>query len=104
MIAPWQEQQRQDKPGHPLQRIVVHLTFSGSSPGTEADFTKQKIAEWNAANPHIQVKFLEGPVSGTDRYGLYLQTFQAKSPAIDVMLIDVIWPGDMAEHLVDFNQ
>ncbi len=82
----------------------VHLTFSGGSPGTEADFTKQKIAEWNAANPDIQVEFLEGPVSGTDRYGLYLQTFQAQSPAIDVMLIDVIWPGDMAEHLVDFNQ
>jgi trehalose/maltose transport system substrate-binding protein len=83
---------------------VVHLTFSGGSPGTEADFTKQEIAEWNAANPDIQVKFLEGPVSGTDRYGLYLQMFQAQSSEIDVMLIDVIWPGDLADHLVDFNQ
>ena len=83
---------------------LVHLTFSGGSPGTEADLTKQKIAEWNAAHPHIQVKLLEGPVSGTDRYGLYLQTFQAKSPEIDIMMIYVIWPGDLAEHLVDFNQ
>ena len=83
---------------------VVHLTLSGSPPSTEADFDKQEIAEWNAANPHIQVKYLEGPKSGTDRYGLYLQMFQAQSPEIDVMMIDVIWPGDLAEHLVDFNE
>ncbi len=65
---------------------------------------KTQIAEWNAANPDIQVKFIEGPQSATDRYGLYLQTFQAQSSDIDVMQIDVIWPGDLAEHLVDLNQ
>ncbi|MFN8469862.1 MAG: ABC transporter substrate-binding protein [Caldilineaceae bacterium] len=83
---------------------VVHLTFIGTSPGRASDFTEQEVAEWNAANPHIQVTHLEGPSSGNDRYGLYLQTFQAQSPAIDLMLIDVSWPGDLAEHLVDFNQ
>ncbi len=83
---------------------VTNLTFVGAGPGAEAEFTKKEIAEWNAANPDIQVKFVEGPASATDRYGLYLQTFQAKSTNIDVMQIDVIWPGDLAEHLVDFNQ
>ena len=43
-------------------------------------------------------------LSATDRYGLLLQTFQAQSSDIDVTQIDVIWPGDLAEHLVDFNQ
>ena len=79
--------------------VVVHLTFSGTSPGKAAEFTKQEVAEWNAANPHIQVTLVEGQATGPDRYGLYLQTFQAQSPAIDVMLIDVTWPGDLAEHL-----
>ena len=83
---------------------VVNLTFVGAGPGAEAEFTKKEIAEWNAANPDIQVKFVEGPASATDRYGLYLQTFQAKSSDIDAMQIDVIWPGDLAEHLVDYNQ
>ena len=83
---------------------VVNLTFVGAGPGAEAEFTKKEIDEWNAANPDIQVKFVEGPASATDRYGLYLQTFQAKSTNIDVMQIDVIWPGDLAEHLVDLNE
>ncbi len=74
------------------------------APGAEFEFRKQQVAEWNAANPDIQVKFVEGPESATDRYGLYLQTFQAQSADIDVMQIDVIWPGDLAEHLVDFNE
>ncbi len=55
-------------------------------------------------NPDITVEFIQGPASATDRYGLYLQTFQAQSADIDVMQIDVIWPGDLAEHLVDLNQ
>ena len=83
---------------------VVNITFLGAGPGAEAEFRKKQVAEWNAANPDIQVKFVEGPVSATDRYGLLLQTFQAQSTDIDVTQIDVIWPGDLAEHLVDFNQ
>jgi trehalose/maltose transport system substrate-binding protein len=83
---------------------AVNLTFIGAGPGAEAEYTKQQIAEWNAANPDIQVTFVEGPVSATDRYGLYLQTFQAQSGDVDAMMIDVIWPGDLAEHLVDLNQ
>ncbi len=82
----------------------VSLTFIGSGPGAEADFTKQEVDQFMAENPDIEVKFVEGPVSATDRFGLYLQTFQAQSSDIDVMQIDVIWPGDLAEQLVDLNQ
>ncbi len=80
------------------------MTFISGGPGAGLDFTKQQVAEWNAANPDIQVNIIEGPNSATDRFGLYLQTFQAQSSDIDVMEIDVIWPGDLAEHLVDFNE
>jgi trehalose/maltose transport system substrate-binding protein len=36
--------------------------------------------------------------------GLYLQFFEAKSSEVDVMAIDVIWPGDMADNLLDLYQ
>lgn len=83
---------------------VVNLTFVSGGPGAGLDFTTKQVEEWNAAHPDIQVKIIAGPSSATDRYGLYLQTFQAQSSDIDVMEIDVIWPGDLAEHLVDLNE
>ncbi|MCX6039803.1 MAG: ABC transporter substrate-binding protein [Caldilinea sp.] len=83
---------------------VVTLTWVGPGPGAEFEFRKEQAERWNAANPDIQVRLIEGPVSATDRYGLYLQAFQAQSTDIDVMQIDVIWPGDLAEHLIDFNE
>lgn len=83
---------------------VVTLTWVGPGPGNEFEFRKSQVERWNAANPDIQVRLIEGPVSATDRFGLYLQAFQAQSADIDVMQIDVIWPGDLAEHLIDFNE
>jgi trehalose/maltose transport system substrate-binding protein len=72
-------------------------------PGTEYD-KGVLVPRWNAEHPDMQVEFLYGPESATDRYGLLLQAFEAQSPDIDVMQVDVIWPGDLAEHLVDFNE
>jgi trehalose/maltose transport system substrate-binding protein len=84
--------------------VPVNLIFVGASAGDEEEFTRKQIDEWNAANPDIQVKFVEGPHLSIDRYRLYLQTFQAQSQDIDALRMDVIWQGDLAEHLVDLNQ
>jgi trehalose/maltose transport system substrate-binding protein len=83
---------------------AVSITYLGHSPGIGADFTKQQIEQFMAEHPDINVEFVEGPNSVTDRYGLLLQTFEAQSNDIDVIDIDVIWPGDLAEHLVDLNE
>jgi len=88
----------------PAQEGVVTLTWVGPGPGAEFEFRRQQAERWNAANPDIQVRLIEGPVSATDRIGLYLQAFQAQSADIDIMQIDVIWPGDLAEHLIDFYE
>lgn len=98
--APAEEPAAEDAPAEG----VVTLTWVGPEPGAQFEFRKGQAERWNAANPDIQVRLIEGPVSATDRYGLYLQAFQAQSTDIDVMQIDVIWPGDLAEHLIDFNE
>ncbi|MEZ4716579.1 MAG: ABC transporter substrate-binding protein [Caldilineaceae bacterium] len=82
----------------------VTISYLGGAPGFQTDVIKQLVDQWNSENSDIQVEFINGPSSATDRYGLYLQTFQAQSSDIDVMEIDVIWPGDLAEHLLDLNQ
>jgi trehalose/maltose transport system substrate-binding protein len=51
----------------------------------------------------INVEVVNGPESATDRLALYLQFFGAGSGDIDAMQIDVIWPGILAEHLVDLR-
>jgi trehalose/maltose transport system substrate-binding protein len=51
----------------------------------------------------IDVEVVNGPESATDRLALYLQFFGAGSGDIDAMQIDVIWPGILAEHLVDLR-
>ena len=82
----------------------VTINWIGAGPGAEAEFDKKEVAQFMQENPNITVNFIEGPASTTDRYGLYLQNFQAKSAAVDVYQIDVIWPGDLAEHLLDLNE
>lgn len=51
----------------------------------------------------VNATVVTGPQSATDRLAQYLQFFGAQSGDIDVMQIDVIWPGILAEHLVDLT-
>lgn len=66
----------------------------------EAD---QAAIDYCVEQTGVQVQVLNGPESATDRLAQYLQFFGAQSGDIDVMQIDVIWPGILAEHLVDLT-
>ena len=102
--APAEEAAAADEASSDATGGPVTITMIGAGPGAEGEFTKAQVDLFMEENPDITVNYIQGPVSATDRYGLYLQTFQARSSDIDVMQIDVIWPGDLAEHLVDLNQ
>jgi trehalose/maltose transport system substrate-binding protein len=52
----------------------------------------------------VTVNVLETPDLTDNRQALYLQMFEAQSSDVDVFQIDVIWPGDMAEHFVDLYE
>lgn len=82
----------------------ITLTVAAGAVGQELELAKQAAAEYEKMNPDVKVVILETPDLATDRLGLYLQYFEAKSGEIDLYQIDVIWPGDIAEHLVDLNQ
>jgi trehalose/maltose transport system substrate-binding protein len=95
-----------------LAQQDVTLRWMTSGVGSEFDFSQALIARYEAMNPHIiggesynvTIVPFRGPESTTDRFGLYLQYFETQSDEIDIFNIDVIWPGDLAEHLVDLNQ
>ncbi len=82
----------------------IKITVACGAVGIEKQLTDEALAEFMKTHPNIEAKSLDTPDLANDRLGLYLQFFQAKSSEVDVLQIDVIWPGDLAEHLVDLNQ
>ena len=63
--------------------------------GELAQFTRQT---------GIRVEFLPGPETTTEQLATYRKLLQAKASVPDVFGIDVIWPGILADDLLDLKQ
>lgn len=82
----------------------VTITFVGWGPATLKELTTDRsIFAKFTQDTGIQVNFIVGPESMTDRLHLYQDAFQRKSSSPDVLYTDVVWPGVLADHLVDLN-
>ncbi|HET9015192.1 MAG TPA: ABC transporter substrate-binding protein [Thermomicrobiaceae bacterium] len=79
------------------------ITYYGDSVGIGHDLDVIVTGQFTK-DTGINVKVIQHPQSSTDTYATYLRFFQAKSPDIDVMMLDVIWPGAFAPHLMDLSQ
>ncbi|MBX3606074.1 MAG: ABC transporter substrate-binding protein [Piscinibacter sp.] len=78
------------------------LTISCGSNAADAEYCGKFAQEWGRRNGHT-VKMYSAPASATDNLALLRQQFAAKSSDIDVILIDVVWPGVIKDHLVDLK-
>lgn len=87
------------EPAEPGERIVV--TVAAGAVGQELELTEAAAQMYMDMNENVEVRVLDTPDLAQDRLGLYLQFFEARSSEVDVYQIDVIWPGDLAEHFVD---
>lgn len=66
--------------------------------------TNEKMAQEYEQKTGVHLDLIKGPTDATERLSQYSQHFDAKSPDIDVYQVDVIWPGALAEHLIDLKQ
>lgn len=58
-----------------------------------------------AIEPDVHVNLLPLPKATTDVLALIHNKFlETHSSEIDLVPVDVIWPGDLADHLVDLYQ
>ncbi len=80
------------------------ITVAAGAVGMEFTLAEEAAKTYMESHPGVEINVLQTPDLTTDRLGLYLQFFQSKSSEVDLYQIDVIWPGDIAEHLVDLNQ
>ena len=82
--------------------MSVELTISCGSVGQDFEICKKLTDEWSAKTGN-KVKLFTAPNSTTDILALFRQQFGAQSSEIDVVMVDVVWPGVIKEHLLDLT-
>jgi len=79
----------------------VTVVLAAGAVGQENELTRAGADRFQEACPNVTVEMLETPDLANDRLGLYLQFFEAESSDVDIFQIDVIWPGVLAEHMIN---
>ena len=79
------------------------ITISCGNNAADVEFCGKFAEEWGKKNGHT-VKMYTPPASTTDNLALLRQQFAAKSSDLDVIMIDVVWPGVIKDHLVDLKK
>src|SRR5690606_24005837 len=76
------------------------ITVAAGAVGQELELARAAADRYMAEHPDVTVNVLETPDLADSRLGVYLQLLEARSADVDVFQIDLIWPGDLAEHYV----
>ena len=84
--------------GEMMDEVVIRAML-----GNQIRENEQAAFDYCVETTGINAEIIQGPESATDKLALYLQFFGAQESDIDIVQMDVIWPGILAEHLVDMN-
>jgi trehalose/maltose transport system substrate-binding protein len=87
--------------GLSLSASAVEISITCGSVGKDAALCRNKVATWEKQTGH-QVKIILMPQSTTDQLALN-QQWMASQSTPDIVRIDVIWPGLLANHLIDLS-
>ena len=79
------------------------ITISCGAVGAEKQLCEEGTQAWADQTGH-EVKVVSTPNSATERLSLYQQLLAAQSEDVDIFQIDVVWPGMLAQHLVDLSE
>lgn len=85
-----------------LPARAVDLAISCGALGVELRLCTEGVRAWEAATGH-RVEIVSTPNSSNERLALYQQLLGARGTDVDVLQIDVVWPGVLAPHLVDLG-
>lgn len=81
----------------------VTINYFGDPVGSHPEAEAATIERFQELCPNITVELNTGAASVTDLLAFYLTAFEAESSDLDVIRVDVIWPGQLAEHLIDLS-
>lgn len=83
-------------------RAQVTLAISCGAVGVEFQLCREGAEAW-ARESGNRVTLVSTPSGSTERLALYQQLLSARSGDIDVLQLDVVWPGILAQHLLDLS-
>lgn len=81
----------------------VTITYYGDPAGSHPEAEEATIERFKDVCPNITVERINGSPDTTEVLGVYLQMFEAQSGDLDVIRVDVIYPGALAPHLLDLS-
>lgn len=81
---------------------AVSIKLSCTAVGQESEFCKATAEAWAKKNGH-EVQIVTPPNDASERLALYQQVLSAGSDRIDVLQVDVVWPGLLGNHLLDLK-
>jgi trehalose/maltose transport system substrate-binding protein len=88
---------------HPTRKYAGQsITCSGDMVAVGGDFDLAMAKQFEKETG-VRVKVVPVSNSVTETYANYQRILQAKSPDLDVLYIDIIWPGALSDHLVDLK-
>jgi trehalose/maltose transport system substrate-binding protein len=86
----------------PCSAQAAEITIACGSNATDLAFCQPYAEDWARKNGHT-IKLYTAPTSSTDNLALLRQQFAARATDLDVIRIDVVWPGVIKDHLVDLK-
>lgn len=81
---------------------AVEIALSCGAVGQELRLCREAAEAWAQRSGHT-VRIVATPNDSDQRLALYQQLLAARADAVDVMQIDVVWPGILARHLLDLS-
>ncbi len=86
-----------------LAAHAVTVTIACGSSGNDVEFCQKHAEAW-AKKTGNTVRSYSPPNNPTEALALYRQQFAAKASEVDVLLMDIVWPGVLRDHLLDLTK
>jgi hypothetical protein len=81
----------------------LRIALSCGAVAIEFRLCQEGARAWARETGH-HVELVSTPSGASERLALYQQLLAARSEAIDVLQVDVVWPGLLGRHLLDLSE
>lgn len=82
----------------------VTIRIGTGTAGMDFQLMEAAVERYMELNPDVTVRLLLMPELTDDRFDLVRNFLELESPEIDILQLDVIWPTELARHLVDLGE